>query len=69
MSALEAAAAAAKAQMNATPATDIKFCAIDEPASDARRANPSKNDARDRREKSPGARRFDVYEQHNFVAM
>jgi ribonucleoside-diphosphate reductase alpha chain len=31
MSALEAAAAAAQAQMNATPATDIKFCAIDDP--------------------------------------
>ena len=31
MSALDAAAAAAQAQMNATPATDIKFCAIDDP--------------------------------------
>ena len=31
MSALDAAAAAAQAQMNTTPATDIKFCAIDDP--------------------------------------
>jgi ribonucleoside-diphosphate reductase alpha chain len=31
MSALDSAAAAAQAQMNATPATDIKFCAIDDP--------------------------------------
>ncbi len=31
MSALDAAAAAAQAQINATPATDIKFCAIDDP--------------------------------------
>jgi ribonucleoside-diphosphate reductase alpha chain len=31
MSALDAAAAAAQAQMDATPATDIKFCAIDDP--------------------------------------
>jgi len=31
MRALDAAAAAAQAQMNATPATDIKFCAIDDP--------------------------------------
>ena len=31
ISALDAAAAAAQAQMNATPATDIKFCAIDDP--------------------------------------
>ena len=31
MSALDAAAATAQAQMNATPATDIKFCAIDDP--------------------------------------
>jgi len=30
-SALDAAAAAAQAQMNATPATDIKYCAIDDP--------------------------------------
>jgi ribonucleoside-diphosphate reductase alpha chain len=35
MSALEAAAAAAQAQMNATPATDIKFCAIDDPTCEA----------------------------------
>jgi len=35
MSALEAAAAAAQAQMNATPATDIKFCAIDDPGCEA----------------------------------
>ncbi|MDA7417911.1 ribonucleoside-diphosphate reductase subunit alpha [Xenophilus arseniciresistens] len=34
-SALEAAAAAAQAQMNATPATDIKFCAIDDPGCEA----------------------------------
>jgi ribonucleoside-diphosphate reductase alpha chain len=34
-SALEAAAAAAQAQMNATPATDIKFCAIDDPTCEA----------------------------------
>jgi ribonucleoside-diphosphate reductase alpha chain len=33
--ALEAAAAAAQAQMNATPATDIKFCAIDDPTCEA----------------------------------
>ena len=32
---LEAAAAAAQAQMNATPATDIKFCAIDDPGCEA----------------------------------
>ncbi|BDU57481.1 ribonucleoside-diphosphate reductase [Limnohabitans sp. MORI2] len=31
MSALEAAAAAAQAQMNAIPATDIKFCGVDDP--------------------------------------
>ncbi len=31
MSALEAAAAAAHAQMNAIPATDIKFCGVDDP--------------------------------------
>ena len=31
MSALDAAAAAAQTQMNAVPATDIKFCAIDDP--------------------------------------
>jgi len=35
MSALEAAAAAAQAQMNASPATDIKFCAIDDPGCEA----------------------------------
>jgi ribonucleoside-diphosphate reductase alpha chain len=34
-SALEAAAAAAQAQMSATPATDIKFCAIDDPTCEA----------------------------------
>ncbi len=34
MSALDAAAAAA-AQMNATPATDIKFCAVDDPGCEA----------------------------------
>jgi ribonucleoside-diphosphate reductase alpha chain len=34
-SALDAAAAAAKAQMDATPATDIKFCAIDDPTCEA----------------------------------
>ena len=35
MSALDAAAATAQAQMNATPATDIKFCAIDDPGCEA----------------------------------
>ena len=35
MSALDAAAAAAQAQMNAAPATDIKFCAIDDPGCEA----------------------------------
>jgi ribonucleoside-diphosphate reductase alpha chain len=35
MSALDAAAAAAQAQMNAAPATDIKFCAIDDPSCEA----------------------------------
>ncbi|MEO7548516.1 MAG: ribonucleoside-diphosphate reductase subunit alpha, partial [Ramlibacter sp.] len=35
MSALDAAAAAAQAQMNSTPATDIKFCAIDDPTCEA----------------------------------
>jgi ribonucleoside-diphosphate reductase alpha chain len=35
MSALDAAAAAAQAQMNAVPATDIKFCAIDDPTCEA----------------------------------
>ncbi len=34
-SALDAAAAAARAQMDATPATDIKFCAIDDPTCEA----------------------------------
>jgi ribonucleoside-diphosphate reductase alpha chain len=35
ISAIEAAAAAAQAQMNAIPATDIKFCAIDDPGCEA----------------------------------
>ena len=35
MSAIEAAAAAAQTQMAATPATDIKFCAIDDPGCEA----------------------------------
>jgi len=35
MSALDAAAAQAQAQMAATPATDIKFCAIDDPTCEA----------------------------------
>ncbi|MFZ4652319.1 MAG: ribonucleoside-diphosphate reductase subunit alpha, partial [Rubrivivax sp.] len=35
MSALDAAAAKAQAQMDATPATDIKFCAIDDPTCEA----------------------------------
>jgi ribonucleoside-diphosphate reductase alpha chain len=35
MSAFEAAAIAAQAQMNASPATDIKFCAIDDPGCEA----------------------------------
>ena len=35
MSAIEAAAAAAQAQMAAVPATDIKFCAIDDPGCEA----------------------------------
>jgi ribonucleoside-diphosphate reductase alpha chain len=35
MSALEKAAAAAKVQMSAVPATDIKFCAIDDPGCEA----------------------------------
>ncbi|OYY53861.1 MAG: ribonucleoside-diphosphate reductase subunit alpha [Polaromonas sp. 39-63-203] len=35
VNALEAAAAAAQAQMNASPATDIKFCAIDDPGCEA----------------------------------
>ncbi|PUE08376.1 ribonucleoside-diphosphate reductase subunit alpha [Limnohabitans sp. T6-20] len=35
MSALDAAAASAQAQMNATPATDVKFCAIDDPGCEA----------------------------------
>ena len=35
MSALEAAANAAQAQLNTSPATDIKFCAIDDPGCEA----------------------------------
>ena len=35
VNALEAAAATAQAQMNASPATDIKFCAIDDPGCEA----------------------------------
>jgi len=35
MSAMEQAALAAQAQMNAAPATDIKFCAIDDPTCEA----------------------------------
>ncbi|MDQ0572249.1 ribonucleoside-diphosphate reductase alpha chain [Variovorax paradoxus] len=35
MSALDAAAAAAKAQMNAIPATDIAFCGVDDPTCEA----------------------------------
>ena len=35
MSALDKGAAAAQAQMDATPATDIKFCAIDDPGCEA----------------------------------
>ncbi len=35
MSALDAAAAAARAQMSATPATDIKFCGVDDPTCEA----------------------------------
>jgi ribonucleoside-diphosphate reductase alpha chain len=35
MSALEAAAVVAQAQRNASPATDIKFCAIDDPGCEA----------------------------------
>ncbi|MDB5742886.1 MAG: ribonucleoside-diphosphate reductase, alpha subunit [Polaromonas sp.] len=35
LSALEKAAAAAQAQMHASPATDIKFCAIDDPGCEA----------------------------------
>ncbi len=35
MSALEAAAAAAKAQMSAMPATDIAFCSVDDPTCEA----------------------------------
>jgi ribonucleoside-diphosphate reductase alpha chain len=35
MSALDAVAAAARAQMDASPATDIKFCAIDDPGCEA----------------------------------
>jgi len=35
MSALDAAAAAARAQMDAVPATDIKFCGVDDPTCEA----------------------------------
>ena len=35
MSALDAAAVAAQAQMLSAPATDIKFCAIDDPGCEA----------------------------------
>ncbi len=35
MSALEAAAAAAREQLSATPATDIKFCGVDDPTCEA----------------------------------
>jgi ribonucleoside-diphosphate reductase alpha chain len=35
MSAIDKAAAAAQIQMDATPATDIKFCAIDDPGCEA----------------------------------
>jgi ribonucleoside-diphosphate reductase alpha chain len=35
MSALDAAAAAAQAQLSATPATDIKFCGVDDPTCEA----------------------------------
>ena len=35
VSALDAAVAAAQIQMNAVPATDIKFCAIDDPGCEA----------------------------------
>jgi ribonucleoside-diphosphate reductase alpha chain len=35
ISALDAAAAAARAQMDATPATDIKFCGVDDPTCEA----------------------------------
>ncbi len=35
MSALDAAAAAAQAQMSSTPATDIKFCGVDDPTCEA----------------------------------
>jgi ribonucleoside-diphosphate reductase alpha chain len=35
MSALDAAAVAAQSQLNSTPATDIKFCAIDDPTCEA----------------------------------
>jgi ribonucleoside-diphosphate reductase alpha chain len=35
MSALDAAAAQARAQMNDGPATDMKFCAIDDPTCEA----------------------------------
>jgi ribonucleoside-diphosphate reductase alpha chain len=35
MSALEAAAAAAQAQLSAMPATDIAFCGVDDPTCEA----------------------------------
>jgi ribonucleoside-diphosphate reductase alpha chain len=35
MSALEAAAAAARTQMDAAPATDVKFCGVDDPTCEA----------------------------------
>ena len=35
MSAMEAAAAAAREQMNALPATDIAFCGVDDPTCEA----------------------------------
>jgi ribonucleoside-diphosphate reductase alpha chain len=35
MSALDAAAASEQAQMASAPATDIKFCAIDDPGCEA----------------------------------
>jgi ribonucleoside-diphosphate reductase alpha chain len=35
MSALDAAAAQARAQMDNVPATDMKFCAIDDPTCEA----------------------------------
>jgi ribonucleoside-diphosphate reductase alpha chain len=35
VSAMDAAAAAAQVQMNTSPATDVKFCAIDDPGCEA----------------------------------